>query len=226
MLGTPHENGKLDLATLAAESICYLTLKGEGEIRGVSDSFDTFWKATSLSLKKSLLCHMLAKKWFFDDVHGVIDDVLQETYIELIQRKNTIKVDGNLPGWLFTVAQRKMVNHIRKTDAERKHLRPVDSADLFLDDIPDPKAINVAETDAQDLYRFIQKFITDYKLVLGRLAPVGDILLGTKTYEQVMEETGMTRNHAGNAVWRLKNILQKRLEQEGFIVPRSPRLPE
>ena len=64
------------------------------------------------------------------------DDCLQETLLAALRSYEGLRHDGNLRGWLFTIARRKGIDHVRK------HAREIPSSSL-----PDRPAQPVAVRD-------------------------------------------------------------------------------
>ena len=54
------------------------------------------------------------------------DDCLQETLLAALRSYEGLRHDGNLSGWLFTIARRKAIDHVRKHAREIPSSSPPD----------------------------------------------------------------------------------------------------
>src|ERR687887_2269000 len=77
-----------------------------------------------------------------DDVHRFLvasagpqeaEDCFQETFLAALRAYPRLRDDGNLRGWLLTIAHRKAIDHHR---ARRRRATPVGDAP----EVPDPRA--------------------------------------------------------------------------------------
>ncbi len=54
------------------------------------------------------------------------DDCLQETFLAALRSYERLRHDGNLRGWLFTIAHRKGIDHVRRYARETPSPSPPD----------------------------------------------------------------------------------------------------
>ncbi|WP_299581987.1 RNA polymerase sigma-70 factor [uncultured Sunxiuqinia sp.] len=72
---------------------------------GNPSSYDKLYALTSARLKN--YC-----KIFLND-HGLVEDVVQDAYVRLWEKRNLIKADKSVESLLFTIVRNQCLNHLR-----------------------------------------------------------------------------------------------------------------
>jgi RNA polymerase sigma factor (sigma-70 family) len=110
------------------------------------------------------------------------EDIVQEVFITLWEKKHTLKGDQSLAGWLFTISYNKSV------DALKKQLK--ESAVIKLLDIPqeEPENVNVAEEQINMLNKALEQLSPQKSRVFTLCKVEG------KTYEQASVQLNISKH--------------------------------
>lgn len=134
------------------------------------------------------------------------EDLMQDTYLELIIKETTFRGESQFRTWLFRIARNKAVDYIRK----HRKMIPVDGSLVFL---PDSQSV---EKNAEDSER--------NKAVLSAMSSIKPLyaqVLYLSFYEdmtnaEIASVIGKSKRQVEMLVYRAKDSLKKALEKEGF----------
>ncbi|HEB83970.1 MAG TPA: sigma-70 family RNA polymerase sigma factor, partial [Bacteroidetes bacterium] len=81
-----------------------------GEVEAAADSAE-YWRAAYEQYGPALLAYLLSRLPRRDDA----EDLLQETFVRAIRASGSLRDEGKLRSYLFTVAHNLMINQVRRT---------------------------------------------------------------------------------------------------------------
>lgn len=81
-----------------------------GEVEAAADSA-VYWRAAYEQYGPALLAYLLSRLPRRDDA----EDLLQETFVRAIRASGSLRDEGKLRSYLFTVAHNLMINQVRRT---------------------------------------------------------------------------------------------------------------
>ena len=134
------------------------------------------------------------------------EDLMQDTYLELIIKETYFKGESQFKTWLFRIARNKAIDHIRK----HKRIILVDDSFVFL---PDLQSV---EKSAEDSERRKAVFFA-----MSKIKPLYAQVLYLSFYEDMSNDEissviGKSKRQVEMLIYRAKDSLKKALEKEGF----------
>ncbi len=98
------------------------------------------------------------------------EDCYQETWIAALRGYPKLRSDGNLRGWVLTIAQRKAVDHFRASRRRAEPVAELDSVGTSSDGLPEVWSL-VGELPAKQRTAVALRFLTD-----SRYAEIGTVM--------------------------------------------------
>jgi RNA polymerase sigma-70 factor (ECF subfamily) len=130
------------------------------------------------------------------------EDVLQDTFVKVLNERSRLKNPAALKSWVFTIARNEAFAQINL----RKHLRNLDDNDenVFVSDLA-PTDYEKSERIAV-LENMLDKLLPQYKEVLVLRE------YESMTYEEIAEVTGTTVSSVKSRLFKARIALMKKLE--------------
>ncbi len=137
----------------------------------------------------------------------VAEDLMQDTYLELIIRECSFRGESQFKTWLFKIARNKAIDHIRK----HRRIIPVDGSFVF-----QPDADFSVERNAEGYER--RKAVYS---AMSEIKPLYAQVLYLSFYEEmsngeIASVIGKSNRQVEMLIYRAKDSLKKALEKEGF----------
>jgi RNA polymerase sigma-70 factor (family 1) len=144
----------------------------------------------------------------------VTEDILQEVFAKLWEKRKEINASQSVAGWLFVISFNLSVDYVRKRLREQtihKELLNLDGDDNYSLDRK-----NVYE----EQYQLLEKAIAQLSPKKRKIVTL--CKLEGKTYDEVAEELKISRNtvkeHLSIAMVKLNDYIQKNKEHNTYIV--------
>ena len=135
------------------------------------------------------------------------EDLMQDTYLELILKKHSFKGESQFKTYLFKIARNKAIDYIRRN---RKIIH-VDDTFVFAQDTHNPIENFVVEKERE---RIINS-------TMGKINSLYAQVLYLSFYEdmsnaEISSVIGKSKRQVEMLIYRAKDSLRKALEKEGF----------
>ncbi|GAA3938385.1 sigma-70 family RNA polymerase sigma factor [Chitinophaga oryziterrae] len=144
----------------------------------------------------------------------VTEDILQEVFAKLWEKRKEINPSQSVAGWLFVISFNLSVDYVRKKLREQTIHKELLNLDFDDDYSLDRK--NVYE----DQYQLLEKAIAQLSPKKRKIVTL--CKLEGKTYDEVAEELNISRNtvkeHLSIAMVKLNDYIQKNKEHNKYIV--------
>lgn len=144
----------------------------------------------------------------------VTEDILQEVFAKLWEKRKEINASQSVAGWLFVISFNLSVDYVRKRLREQtihKELLNLDGDDNYSLDRK-----NIYE----EQYQLLEKAIAQLSPKKRKIVTL--CKLEGKTYDEVAEELKISRNtvkeHLSVAMVKLNDYIQKNKEHNKYIV--------
>ncbi len=137
----------------------------------------------------------------------VAEDLMQDTYLELIIKECSFRGESQFKTWLFRIARNKAIDHIRRN----RRMIPVDGSFVF-----QPDAEFSVERNAEDYERRKAVYAA-----MSEIKPLYAQVLYLSFYEELSNREIASVIEKSNRqvemlIYRAKDSLKKALEKEGF----------
>lgn len=129
------------------------------------------------------------------------DDLTQEIFIKIIEKKNTLKNEESLDSWIYTVGRNILFNHFRK----QARVNTCDCSTIQVI-AEDNKAVNYNAELLECLPRYINKIPEEYRLALT----LSDLEL--LPHKEVAKHLNISLTAAKSRIQRGRKKLQEVLE--------------
>jgi RNA polymerase sigma-70 factor (ECF subfamily) len=144
----------------------------------------------------------------------ITEDILQEVFAKLWEKRKEINASQSVAGWLFVISFNLSVDYVRKRLREQtihKELLNLDGDDNYSLDRK-----NIYE----EQYQLLEKAIAQLSPKKRKIVTL--CKLEGKTYDEVAEELKISRNtvkeHLSIAMVKLNDYIQKNKEHNTYIV--------
>jgi RNA polymerase sigma-70 factor (family 1) len=144
----------------------------------------------------------------------ITEDILQEVFTKLWEKRKEINASQSVAGWLFVISFNLSVDYVRKRLREQtihKELLNLDGDDNYSLDRK-----NIYE----EQYQLLEKAIAQLSPKKRKIVTL--CKLEGKTYDEVAEELKISRNtvkeHLSIAMVKLNDYIQKNKEHNKYIV--------
>lgn len=111
------------------------------------------------------------------------EDIVQETFIKLWEKRNSLESNKGIAGWLFVTSYHLVISHLRKITKENERDRLLSEMSFTAEESP-----SVTEAQWQLLEEAVQKLSPQKKRVFELCKMEG------KTYEQAALEMDISRH--------------------------------
>ncbi len=142
------------------------------------------------------------------------DDLLQEVFVRLWEKRFTIDEDQSVGGWLFVVSYNLSINYSRKKLREQTAHKKLIGTD------PDHSLLPVGPGQYDEQYRLLQQAIEQLSPQKKRIVTL--CKLEGKTYEEAAGELNISRNtvkeHLSAAMVNLHEYVRKHTSHALVIV--------
>jgi len=144
----------------------------------------------------------------------VAEDILQEVFIKLWEKRQEIKASQSVAGWLFVISFNLSVNYSRKKLREQTFHQKLLSLDPGEETGVDRKALQEVQ------YHLLEQAIAELSPQRRRIVTL--CKLEGKTYEEVANELNISRNtvkeHLSAAMVKLNDYIQKNAEHRYVLL--------
>lgn len=144
----------------------------------------------------------------------VTEDILQEVFAKLWEKRKEINASQSVAGWLFVISFNLSVDYVRKRLREQTIHKEL--LNLDFDDNYSLDRKNIYE----DQYQLLEKAIAQLSPKKRKIVTL--CKLEGKTYDEVAEELKISRNtvkeHLSIAMVKLNDYIQKNKEHNKYIV--------
>jgi len=144
----------------------------------------------------------------------ITEDILQEVFAKLWEKRKEINPSQSVAGWLFVISFNLSVDYVRKKLREQTIHKELLNLDFDDDYSLDRK--NVYE----DQYQLLEKAIAQLSPKKRKIVTL--CKLEGKTYDEVAQELNISRNtvkeHLSIAMVKLNDYIQKNKEHNKYIV--------
>ncbi|SEW25632.1 RNA polymerase sigma-70 factor, ECF subfamily [Chitinophaga sp. YR573] len=144
----------------------------------------------------------------------VTEDILQEVFAKLWEKRKDINPSQSVAGWLFVISFNLSVDYVRKKLREQTIHKELLNLDFDDDYSLDRKNIY------EDQYQLLEKAIAQLSPKKRKIVTL--CKLEGKTYDEVAEELKISRNtvkeHLSIAMVKLNDYIQKNKEHNKYIV--------
>jgi RNA polymerase sigma-70 factor (ECF subfamily) len=144
----------------------------------------------------------------------VTEDILQEVFAKLWEKRKEINPSQSVAGWLFVISFNLSVDYVRKKLREQTIHKELLNLDFDDDYSLDRKNIY------EDQYQLLEKAIAQLSPKKRKIVTL--CKLEGKTYDEVAEELKISRNtvkeHLSIAMVKLNDYIQKNKEHNKYIV--------
>ena len=144
----------------------------------------------------------------------VAEDILQEVFIKLWEKRQEVKASQSVAGWLFVISFNLSVNYTRKKLREQNLHKKLLTLELGEELSVDYKTMQEAQ------YHLLEKAIAE--LSPQRRKIVTRCKLEGKTYDEVASELNISRNtvkeHLSAAMVKLNDYIQKNAEHKYIVL--------
>ncbi|MBO5858225.1 MAG: RNA polymerase sigma factor [Clostridia bacterium] len=134
------------------------------------------------------------------------EDLMQDTYLELIVKEKSFRGESQFKTWLFKIARNKAIDHIRK----HGRVIPVDGSFVFL---PDNDFVEKHTEESERKNAVLS--------AMSKIKPLYAQVIYLSFYEDMSNEEiasviGKSKRQVEMLIYRAKDSLKKALEKEGF----------
>ena len=140
---------------------------------------------------------------------AVAEDLMEETFCDLIFYKNRYKGKSSFKTYLFTIARNKAITHLKKSS--RIADLSVEDYDKGLTVISDLENAILQGEEKRQLYSAMEKINIDYRMVLYLL------YFEDMSYEEVGLVLHKNCKQIKNLAYRAKQSLKVEMQKGGFI---------
>lgn len=144
----------------------------------------------------------------------VAEDILQEVFIKLWEKRQEIKASQSVAGWLFVISFNLSVNYSRKKLREQTFHQKLLSLGPGEETGLDRKALQEVQ------YHLLEQAIAELSPQRRRIVTL--CKLEGKTYEEVANELNISRNtvkeHLSAAMVKLNDYIQKNAEHRYVLL--------
>lgn len=139
----------------------------------------------------------------------VAEDLMEETFCDLIFYKNRFKGKSLFKTYLFKIARNKAIDYIKKIS--HYECLPIEDFEKQLSEINNLENIVFINDDKKQLYSAMNKIKLEYKSVLHLL------YLEDMTYDEAALVLKKNNKQIKNLAYRAKQSLKVVMEKEGLI---------
>ncbi|HEY9258883.1 RNA polymerase sigma factor [Chitinophaga sp.] len=145
---------------------------------------------------------------------AITEDILQDVFTRLWEKRQDIRPDQSVSGWLFVISFNMCVSFVRKKLREQAFHK-----NIFQSDEDDPVAIERKNID-EEQYHLLEQAIS--KLSPKKRTIVTRCKLEGKTYEEVANELNISRNtvkeHLSAAMIKLNDYMQRNGDHKYIVL--------
>lgn len=138
----------------------------------------------------------------------VAEDLMQDTFCDLIFYKNRYKGKSSFKTYLFSIARNKASDYLKKEYRWKK--QPIENLEQNLEDEEKLEHLVLKKLENNKLYDAMKQLNEDYRMVLY-LFYFEDL-----SYEEIAKVLKKTGRQIKNLAYRAKQSLRKVMEKEGF----------
>jgi RNA polymerase sigma-70 factor (ECF subfamily) len=140
---------------------------------------------------------------------SVSEDIVADTFVELIVKKNRFKNDYMFKTWLFKIARNHAIDYLRKQS--KRQTRPIEYLENELSDKETLENTIIKDEQSTQLHDAMETMHNEYRDVLHL------IYFEDMSYENAAAVLGKNIKQITNLVYRAKQTLKSTLEKGGFI---------
>jgi RNA polymerase sigma-70 factor (ECF subfamily) len=145
---------------------------------------------------------------------SVSEDLMEDTFLELLINKKQFKEDYKFKTWLFKIARNKAIDYLRKNSKKsKKSLDDMENDNSNLKNLSTSENIeeNLIKNERhRELHSAMGELNADYRQVLYL------IYFENMSYNQVAKVLKKTNKQIDNIGFRAKKALKNILERKGF----------
>lgn len=158
---------------------------------------------------------------FYDYIYGMIyyivkdhstcEDIIQDSFIKVINNKPVFENEIKLKAWLKVVARNSAINFLRKNKKHRNHL-DTDSVFMYMEDIPQlaPSVEHVVETQMMEesILRHLKKLKPEFRILIEYRWKHG------LSYKEMAELLDLSEEVIKQRLFRARENIKKMLQKE------------
>ena len=133
------------------------------------------------------------------------DDLFQEILIKIWNNLDGFRNESKISTWIYRVATNTALMYVNKKTRVQKNKAQIPVVNLM---IPEKENREETKEKIQQLYQTISQLKEINKIIIT-------LVLEGCSYEEIAEITGLTINHVGVKVNRIKSELKKKLNSNG-----------
>ena len=137
----------------------------------------------------------------------VAEDLMQDTYLELIIKESSFRGESQFKTWLFKVARNKAIDHIRRN----RRMIPVDESFVFL---PDADFSVERKTEDYERRKAVYSAMSEIKPLYAQVLYLS--FYEDMSNDEIASVVGKSKRQVEMLIYRAKDSLKKALEKEGF----------
>ncbi|ASZ14225.1 sigma-70 family RNA polymerase sigma factor [Chitinophaga pendula] len=145
---------------------------------------------------------------------AITEDILQEVFTKLWEKRQEINAHQSVAGWLFVISFNLSVNYVRKRLREQTMYKKLLSVD------PEDDLSMEGQHMYEEQYHLLEQAIA--QLSPKKQTIVTRCKLEGKTYEEVADELRISRNtvkeHLSDAMLKLNDYIQKNAKHKYVIL--------
>lgn len=138
----------------------------------------------------------------------VSEDLMEETFLELLVHKKIFREDATFKTYLFKIGRNKTLNYLKRT-ARFKYV-PVEEAENESQVLNFSEAVLLWDEQRRQLHSSIERLKEEYRAVLYLL------YFEDMTYEAAAKVLKKNKKQIDNLAYRAKAQLKATLEKEGY----------
>lgn len=140
---------------------------------------------------------------------AVAEELMEETFCDLIFHKNRYKGKSSFKTYLFAIARNKAVTYLKKNS--RMADLPVENYDKDFADTNELENVLIKDDEKRQLYSAMRKINADYRMVIHLL------YFENMSYDEAAVVLHKSRKQINNLAYRAKQSLKYEMEKGGFI---------
>ena len=134
------------------------------------------------------------------------EDLASEVFLDVVKSISSFRGESDIKTWLFTIARRKWIDHLRK---QNRQLRTESIHDLYDSMMP------AAQRSEGEVFSIIQDILASESELTRSIL---QMRLEGYSYYEIASKHQISENSARVVYFRAKTKIKKYLEKEGFAL--------
>lgn len=137
---------------------------------------------------------------------SLAEDLTSEVFLDVVKSIGSFRGASDIKTWLFTIARRRWIDHLRKKNRE---IRTESIHDLYESALPG----TAAPAGERELVRMVEKLLKTLPLQTQKVV---SMRLDGYSYFEIAAKCGISESSARVIFFRTKAKLKEILEKEGY----------